>query len=132
MGNSIIRKVDKIVNRGDDIKVCLPGAKMEDIAEKAGQVMGGGTGGAGYENVDIYFFSLKKDNRTRGHKVTLVKDQCRLDIRKYSFSQRTFNEWSKLSIDCVTASCVNMFICKVLTHISGGRITHRLKMLDSR
>ena len=46
IGDSIIRKVDKIVNRGDDITVCLPGAKVEDIAEKAGQVMGGGTGGA--------------------------------------------------------------------------------------
>ena len=46
MGDSIIRKVDKIVNRGDDITVYLPGAKIEDIAEKAGQVMGGGTGGA--------------------------------------------------------------------------------------
>ena len=45
MGDSIIRKVDKIVNRGDDITVCLPGSKIEDIAEKAGQVMGGGTGG---------------------------------------------------------------------------------------
>ena len=46
MDLSIIRKVDKIVNRGDDITVCLPGAKIEDVAEKAGQVMGGGTGGA--------------------------------------------------------------------------------------
>ena len=27
MGDSIIRKVDKIVNRGDDITVCLPGAR---------------------------------------------------------------------------------------------------------
>ena len=44
MGDSIIRKVDKIVNRGDDIMVCLPGAKTEDITEKAGQVKGGGTG----------------------------------------------------------------------------------------
>ena len=46
MGESIIRKVDKIVNRGDDITVCLSGANIEDIAEKAGQVTGGGTGGA--------------------------------------------------------------------------------------
>ena len=47
----------------------------------------------GYENIDRnIFFSLKKDNRTRGHKVTLVMDQCGLDIRKYSFSQRTINE----------------------------------------
>ena len=46
MGDSIIRKVDKIVNRGDDIMVCLPGAKIENVAEKVGQVMGVGKGGA--------------------------------------------------------------------------------------
>ena len=43
----------------------------------------------GYENINRnIFFSLKKDNRTRAHAVTLVKDKCGLDIRKYSFSQR--------------------------------------------
>ena len=61
-------------------------------------------------------FSLKKNNRTRGHEVTLVKDQCRLDIRKYSLSQRTINELNKLSIDCVTASSVNMLKNKVGTY----------------
>ena len=40
------------------------------------------------------FFSLKKDSRTRGHDLKLVKDQCRLDIRVYSFSQRRVNEWN--------------------------------------
>ena len=45
------------------------------------------------------FFSHKKDIRTRGHEVKLVKDQCILDIRKYSFSQRTINEWKKMSTD---------------------------------
>ena len=63
------------------------------------------------------FFSLKKDSRTRGHEVKLVKDQCRLDIRKHSFSQRTINEWNKLSTDCVTASSVNMFKNKVDTYL---------------
>ena len=46
MGDSIIRKMDKIVNKRNDITVCLPETKIEDIAEKAGQVMGGCTGGA--------------------------------------------------------------------------------------
>ena len=46
MRDSIFRKVDKVVNRGEDITVYLPGAKIEDVADKAGQVMGGGTGGA--------------------------------------------------------------------------------------
>ena len=26
----------------------------------------------------------------------LIKEQCRLDMRKYSFSQRVINEWNKL------------------------------------
>ena len=55
--------------------------------------------------------------------VTLVKDQCRLDIRKYSFSQRTISIWNKLSTDCVTASSVNMFINKVDTYLSRADYT---------
>ena len=75
----------------------------------------------GYENIDKnIFFSPKKGSRTRRHEVTSVNDQCRLDIRKYSFSQRTINEWNKLSTDCVTASSLNMFKNKVDT--SGGQV----------
>ena len=44
---------------------------------------------------------------------TLAKKQCRLDIRKFSFSQRTVNEWNRLSADCVGASSVNMFKNKI-------------------
>ena len=69
------------------------------------------------------FFSFKKDSRTRGHEVTLVKDQCRFDIRKYLFSQRTINEWNNLSTDCVTASSVNMFKNKVDTYLSRADYT---------
>ena len=75
----------------------------------------------GYENIDRnMFFSLKKNSRTRGHEKKLVKDQCRLDIRKYSFSQRTINEWNKLSADCITASSVNIFKNRVDTSQEGG------------
>ena len=86
----------------------------------------------GYENIDgNMFFSLKKNNRTRGHEVILVKGNFGLDIRKYSFSRRTINEWNALYTDCVTASSVTVFEYR-LTHISGGRATNRLKSLDSR
>ena len=37
----------------------------------------------------------------------LAKKQCRVDIR--TFSQRTVNEWNRLSADCVDASIVNIF-----------------------
>ena len=63
------------------------------------------------------FFSLKIDSRTTGHEVTLVKDQCRLDIKKYSFSQRKINEWNTLPIYYVNVSSVNMFKNKVDTYL---------------
>ena len=58
----------------------------------------------GYENI---FFHARKTVEHEDE-VTLVKDQCRLDIRKYSFSQRTINEQNKLSTDCVDACSVNV------------------------
>ena len=68
----------------------------------------------GYENIDRnIFFTVKEERRTRGHGVTLAKKQCRLDIRKFSFSQRTVNEWNRLSADCVGASSVNIFKNKI-------------------
>ena len=50
-------------------------------------------------NVIVYMtaFMLLVDN-------IQVMYQCKLDIRKYSFSQRTINEWNKLSTDCITAT----------------------------
>ena len=68
----------------------------------------------GYENIDRnILFTVKEERRTRRHGVTLAKKQCRLDIRKFSFSQRTVNEWSRLSADCVGASNVNVFKNKI-------------------
>ena len=46
----------------------------------------------GYEDVDTnMFFKLKEGSRTREHKAAFVKEQCSLDMRKYSFSQRVIN-----------------------------------------
>ena len=67
----------------------------------------------GYENIDsngfFFFLEIKESKITRGHNYKLVKKQSRLDVRKYSFSQRTINVWNNLSTDCVHASSVNMF-----------------------
>ena len=71
-----------------------------------------------YEDIDMnVFFKRKERNRTRGHKAALVKEQCRLDMRKYSFSQRVINEWNTLSNDCVNASSVNMFKNEIDRHL---------------
>ena len=46
----------------------------------------------GYEDVDRNMFvKLNEGFKTRGHKATLVMEQCSLEIRKYSFSQRVIN-----------------------------------------
>ena len=55
-----------------------------------------------------FFLEIKESKITRGHKFTLMKKQSRLDVRKFSFSQRTSNGWNKLPTDCVHASTVNM------------------------
>ena len=63
-----------------------------------------------YEDVGRnMFFKLKEGSRTRGSKAALVKEQCWLDMRKCSFSQRVINEWNKLPNDCVNARSVNLF-----------------------
>ena len=62
----------------------------------------------GYENIDSnIFLEIKESKITRGHNYTLVKKHNRLDVRKYSFSQRTITVWNNLSTDCVHASSVN-------------------------
>ena len=63
---------------------------------------------SGYENSNRIFFSVK-ENRTRGPGVMLAKEQCRLDVRKFTFSQRIVDEWNILSADYVLASSVNVF-----------------------
>ena len=42
--------------------------------------------------ITVFFLEIKDSKMTRGHNYTLVKKQCRLDVRKYSFSQRTIKE----------------------------------------
>ena len=70
-----------------------------------------------YENIDRNMFLFTQGSTTGGNEIQLVHYQCRLDIRKFSFSHRTINEWNKLSADCVTASSENVFKNKVDTCI---------------
>ena len=67
------------------------------------------------------FLSVKEERRTRGHEVTLEKKQCGLDIRKISYSQRTVNEWNRLSADGVGASSVNIFKNKIDIYLRRAR-----------
>ena len=56
------------------------------------------------------FFQLdKNEHGLRGHSWKIVKKRSRLDIRKYSFSQRVVNGWNRLPASVVDAKTVNGF-----------------------
>ena len=38
--DSIVRKTDRVLNKGDDVVVCLPGAKIEAITERVENIVG--------------------------------------------------------------------------------------------
>ena len=44
VGDSIIRKTDRVLIKGDDVVVCLPRAKIEAITERVEQIMVSGKG----------------------------------------------------------------------------------------
>ena len=46
VGDSIDRKTDRVLNKGDDVVVCLPGAKIEAITERVKNIVGSGKGGS--------------------------------------------------------------------------------------
>ena len=45
VGDSIIRKTDSRLNKGEDVVVCLPGARIEHVTERVEKIMGRGNGG---------------------------------------------------------------------------------------
>ena len=51
MGYSIVRKTDRVLNNGDDVVVCLTGAKIEAINERVENIVGSGKGGSVFEQV---------------------------------------------------------------------------------
>ena len=45
VGDSIVRKTDSRLNKGEDVVVCLPGARIEHVTERVENIMGRGKGG---------------------------------------------------------------------------------------
>ena len=45
VGDSIVRKTDARLNKGEDVVVCLPGARIEHVTERVEKIMGRGNGG---------------------------------------------------------------------------------------
>ena len=85
VGDSIVRKTDTRLSRGEDVVVCLPGARIEHVTERVEQIMGRGYGGSilvhvGTNNtdkegttaiVDKYRKLLKKTKEARVEQIIL-------------------------------------------------------------
>ena len=54
VGDSIVRKTDTVLNKGDDVVVCLSGAKIEAITERVENIVGSGKGGSVLVQVGIH------------------------------------------------------------------------------
>ena len=46
VGDSIVRKTDRVLNKGEDVVLCLPAAKIEVITERVENIVGSGKGGS--------------------------------------------------------------------------------------
>ncbi len=46
VGDSKVRKTDTRLSKGEDVVVCLPGARIEHVTERVEQIMGRGNGGS--------------------------------------------------------------------------------------
>jgi ribonuclease P/MRP protein subunit RPP40 len=64
----------------------------------------------GYEDIDPgKFFPQNNTVETRGHNWKIFKKLSKLDIRKYSFTQRVVNYWNDLPENVVSATSINIF-----------------------
>ena len=53
---------------------------------------------------------------TRGHSKKLHKQNCRTNVRKYSFSQRIVDEWNKIPKKVIDSKTINTFKSQLNNH----------------
>jgi len=80
---------------------------------------------AGKEDIDRdQLFQLTSNiNSTRGHRLKLSKKHCRINVRKFFFSQRVVDSWNSLPSDIVESPSINTFKNRLDDYISrNGRL----------
>jgi hypothetical protein len=63
----------------------------------------------GISALHISDFFVTGNNRTRGHRLKLLKKQVQCDERKYFFANRVIDNWNKLSEETIDSVSVNVF-----------------------
>ena len=79
MGDSIVRKTDIVLNKEDDVVVCLPVAKIEAITEKVENIVGSGKGGSVLVHVGA--------NNVEREGTTAIVRKCRKLVRTLKQTQ---------------------------------------------
>ena len=86
MGDSIVRNINRVLNKGDDAVVCLPGAKIEAITERVENIVGLGKGGSVLVHVGTN--NLEREGTTaivRKYK-NLVRTQKQMRVKQVILS----------------------------------------------
>ena len=94
MGDSIVRKTDRILNSGDDVVVCLPGAKIEAITERVENIVVSGKGGSVLVHVGTN--SIEREDTTAI--VTKYRQLVRT-LKHFTSNRKEGSEISKLPGD---------------------------------
>ena len=81
----------------------------------------------GLEDIKLEDFFTLQTGVTRGHCYKIKKFQTRLDIRKYTFSQRIVNEWNNLPPAVVNSNSLNTFKDNIDKHLK-----HRMEAYTSQ
>ena len=74
VGDSVIRKTDSRLSKGEDVVVCLPGARIEHVTERVEKIMGRGNGGTIVVHVGT--------NNTDKERTTAIVEKYRKLLKK--------------------------------------------------
>ena len=75
----------------------------------------------GYENIDREMFFDMSQSNLRGHSLKLNKKRVRLDVAKFSFSNRVVNEWNILDDEIISGCSLPGFKRKLDRHLRDKR-----------
>ena len=75
----------------------------------------------GYENIDQEVFLDMSQSIVRGHSLKLNKKRVRLDVAKFSFSNRVVNEWNILDEEIISGCSLAGFKRKLDRHLRDKR-----------
>ena len=57
----------------------------------------------------VDMFEISGNTQTRGHNLKLAKHRCRLDIRKFFFSEHVVDRWNSVDQNTIDQQSINNF-----------------------